>query len=322
MKNILVYLEANHDSLKRVSFELVSAAKKLGDKVTGVLINGTNAQAETVKEYGCADVVIVKHASLANHSSSAVASAIKQVAEAEGADCVLFPANSAGLEIAPRVAVKLSAGIVTDCVALTVEGSDVIAKKPVYAGKAQVKVKIETATKIFSLRPNVFTAVAAPVASVNIKEFAPNLGDNDTKAVVSSVVRNEGKLDVAEADVIVSAGRGIKGPENFPMVEDMAKTLNAAVGASRAVVDAGWRPHSEQVGQTGKTVSPTLYVACAISGAVQHLAGMSGSKVIVAINKDKDAPIFKVCDYGVVGDIFEVMPKLNEKLKAALGKNS
>jgi electron transfer flavoprotein alpha subunit len=209
----------------------------------------------------------------------------------------------------------MQAGYIADCVGLELQNNDLIAKKPIYAGKSQISTKIETENKVFTLRPNVFTAVKEEAAALNISDFAANITEKEVGAVAVSTMKNEGKLDVAEADIIVSGGRGMKGPENFHLVEGVAATLGAAVGASRAVVDAGWRPHSEQVGQTGKTVSPTLYVACGISGAVQHLAGMSSAKYIVAINKDKDAPIFKVTDYGIVGDALAVLPKLNENLK-------
>ncbi|MFM7338768.1 MAG: electron transfer flavoprotein subunit alpha/FixB family protein, partial [Bacteroidota bacterium] len=171
---------------------------------------------------------------------------------------------------------------------------------------------------IIALRPNVFTAKNIGSTAASITTFTPDLNPQHARVLAISTMKNEGKLDVAEADIIVSGGRGMKGPEHFPLVEQLASTLGAAVGASRAVVDAGWRPHGEQVGQTGKTVSPSLYVACGISGAVQHLAGMSSSKFILAINKDKDAPIFKVADYGIVGDVFEVLPILDATLKTML----
>ena len=210
----------------------------------------------------------------------------------------------------------MQAGFIPDCNELSNDS----AMRPVYAGKAKEHVKSNTPITVYSLRPNVFTAKSNPSAGISISSFSPNLDESHAKVKVISMIKNEGHLDVSEADIIVSGGRGLKGPEHFTLIENLAATLGAAVGASRAVVDAGWRPHSEQVGQTGKTVSPSLYIACGISGAVQHLAGMSSSKFILAINKDKEAPIFKVADYGIVGDVFEVLPVLNQKLKALLGK--
>ncbi len=320
MKKIFVYLEADDKGLKRVSTELVSAAKGIAEKASvpmaGIIINGTEEHIKKAGDFGLGEAVNIKHDLLSKISSTAYAKAIAQAVRAEGGDVVFFAANAAGLELAPRTAVRLEAGYIADCTALDFDGN-ITAKKPVYAGKAVITNSIETENKVFSLRPNVFTAVKTDSpADTSIKEFTPDLTEDDFKVVVTNVSKNEGKLDVLEADVIVSGGRGIKGPENYNLIEDLASVLGGAVGASRAVVDAGWRPHSEQVGQTGKTVSPSLYVACGISGAVQHLAGMSSSKVIVAINKDKDAPIFKNCDYGIVGDIFEVLPKLSEKIKA------
>lgn len=324
MKKILVYLETQDESLKRNSYEVISAAIAIASKssasVAGILINGNENQAKAAGEYGLGEVVLANHDQLKKHSSTAYAATVAQTAKAEGADVVFFPANAAGMELAPRVAVKLGAGYIADCIELDYADDNIVSKKPVYAGKSVITSKVDSENKVFSLRPNVFTAVkAGSPADVQVKEFSPELGDADLSVVVESVEKNEGKLDVREADIVVSGGRGIKGPENYNLIENLAEVLGGAVGASRAVVDAGWRPHAEQVGQTGKTVSPSLYVACAISGAVQHLAGMSSSKVILAVNKDKDAPIFKVADYGIVGDIFEVLPKLTEKIKAVKG---
>jgi electron transfer flavoprotein alpha subunit len=201
-----------------------------------------------------------------------------------------------------------------DCTNLHNTNGEVIAIRPVYAGKAIVEGKITSRVKVFTIRPNVFKINEAEdkvEAFVDVREVeSPNL-----KTRVTELKKSEGKLDVAEADIIVSGGRGLKGPENFKIIEELAEVLGAAVGASRAVVDAGWRNHGEQVGQTGKTVSPKLYIACGISGAIQHLAGMSSSKYIVAINKDKDAPIFSVADYGIAGDLFEIIPVLTEEIK-------
>jgi electron transfer flavoprotein alpha subunit len=318
MNKILVFLEPNKNELKRSSYEVITAARQLGIPAMGILINGTEEQANAAAEYGLQELILAEVPDLQNYSSMAYATFVAEAAKNNGCDVLLFAGNATGLELAPRVAVKLDAGYIADCVALNVDGDNIVAKKPVYAGKAQITTQVETDTKIFSLRPNVFTA-SKESASLNIKKEAFSLNQNDLKAKVIDVAKNEGKLDVLEADIIVSGGRGIKGPENYKLIEDLAEVLGAAVGASRAVVDSGWRPHSEQVGQTGKTVSPTLYIAAGISGAVQHLAGMSTSKIIVAINKDKDAPIFNVCDYGIVGDLFDVLPKLTEKIKAMKG---
>lgn len=324
MNKILVYLEPQGDSLKRTSFEAITIAKKLADEIGkdffGVIINGTQLQVEKVKEYGLKLVINATDTRLNQYSSTAYAETIYQVAINEEADCLILSGNSVGLELAPRIATKLQAGYIADCVDLFFLDNELIAKKPVFAGKSIITTKINTNKKVFTIRPNVFTATKNDIPSeLNIKEFKPVLNEKHFGAVVKTLMKNEGKLDVLEADIIVSGGRGIKGPENYHLIEELAKTLGAAVGASRAVVDAGWRPHSEQVGQTGKTVSPSLYVACGISGAIQHLAGMSTSKIILAINKDKDAPIFKVADYGIVGDLFEVLPKLNEKIKQLIG---
>lgn len=318
MSKILIYLEANKDSLKRTSLELITAAnnisKNTGWSVTGLIINSSKSNLNIGAEYGLTEAVNVTVNGLDVVSSVAYSRIISDYANQNGFTTILFAANASGLELAPKVAIRTSAGYISDCIALELIDGEIIAKKPVYAGKAQIGAKINTANKVFSLRPNVFTAVKS-ASSLNVTEISAEMKDTDLKTKVVNVFKNEGKLDVLEADIIVSAGRGIKGPENYELVEQLAAALGGAVGASRAVVDSGWRPHSEQVGQTGKTVSPTLYIACGISGAVQHLAGMSTSKVIVAINKDKDAPIFKVCDYGVVGDLFNVIPKLTEKIK-------
>ncbi|MBS3999692.1 MAG: electron transfer flavoprotein subunit alpha/FixB family protein [Desulfobulbaceae bacterium] len=321
MKKILVYLEPQNNGFKRVSNELITAAKNLaqsnGAEIFGLCIGGNPSIFTSAGQFGLKKLVSVEFSGA--YSSTAYAEIVSQVAKAESADVLLFAANAAGLEIAPRVAAKIDAGYVADCVGLEVADGNIIATKPVYAGKALIKTKINKATKIFSLRPNVFTAIKNDVGSPEVTNFTATISDNDKKATVTNVSKNAGKLDVSEADIIVSGGRGFKEAGNFSMVENLAATLGGAVGASRAVVDAGWRPHAEQVGQTGKTVSPNLYVACAISGAVQHLAGMSSSKVILAINKDKDAPIFKVADYGIIGDVFEIVPKLTEKIKAVKG---
>jgi electron transfer flavoprotein alpha subunit len=256
----------------------------------------------------------VNEARLSNFSAKATAKALAEAAQSASADVVLVGATQRGKDVAPRVAIRLSAGYVPDVTSFSTEGGDIVASHPVYAGKAQVAMKVTTPKKVFSTRPNLWKA-SKDAGSPSIQNLSVNFEDADWKAKTKDLVLSQGKLDVAEADVIVSGGRGLRGPENWHLIENLAEAFGAATGASRAVVDAGWRGHGEQVGQTGKTVSPTLYVAVGISGAVQHLAGMSSSKTIVAINKDENAPIFAIADYGVVGDAFEILPALTEEVK-------
>lgn len=314
---ILAILEQREGSLKKVSFEAASIAVKLAKElnadVEAVAVGSDITNLPEVGKYGISKATLLKNSDLFNYSSSAYSEAISNYAKEVNAGYLILGNTSLGNDLAPRLAVKLNSGCVMDCTHLKVDAGEIIATRPVYAGKANQTVKLNSAVKIFTIRPNIFKAelTGAGDAAVEVKE----LSNPDLKSKVLSFKKSEGKLDVAEADIIVSGGRGMKGPENFKLIEDLAEVLGAAVGASRAVVDAGWRPHREQVGQTGKTVSPSLYIACGISGAIQHLAGMSTSKYIVAINKDKDAPIFSVADYGIAGDLFEVLPVLTEEIK-------
>lgn len=321
---VLAFAEQRENKFRKSSFETVQAAKKVADQlgaefVALVIGSGVNSIAGGLGHYEANRVIVVDDPSLLQHSNAAYAKVIAEIAKKEAADIIFLPASQMGKDIAPRVAVKLDAGMASDCVALKVESGEVIATRPVFAGKALLDVKVKTAVKIFTLRPNVFTAVASE-GTPTIENVSVPLSPEDLTTMVKEVKVATGRPDVTEADIIVSGGRGLKGPENWHLIENLADVLGAAVGASRAVVDAGWRPHDEQVGQTGKTVAPTMYIACGVSGAVQHLAGMSSSKCIVAINKDKDAPIFQVADYGIVGDVFEVLPELTAELKKALGK--
>lgn len=320
--SILVVLEPNADGLKRTSYEAVTAAVSNADglAIHGIIFGATEAQVSAASSYGLTSCMIVNGSEWNQQQSSLIASAIAEAATAVGATTVLFSANSFGKSIAPRVAVRLSAGLLPDCVELSNNNGKICAVRPVYSGKARVTLHATTAVTVATLRPNVFTAKQTTASSFSTTVFAPSAIGDVRSATVTGHIKNEGTMDVSEADVIVSGGRGLKAPEHFNLVENLAKSLGAAVGASRAVVDAGWRPHREQVGQTGKTVSPTMYVACGISGAVQHLAGMSSSKIIVAVNKDKDAPIFTVADYGIVGDVFEVLPKLTSAISNVTGK--
>lgn len=314
---ILAILEQREGSLKKVSYEVASVASKLAKElnleVEAVVVGNDVNDLNNISKYGIKKIIHLKNSEFSNYTSSGYTEAISNYSKEANVICLIVGNTSLGNDLAPRLAVKLSSGCITDCVNLQVESGEVIATRPIYAGKAFTKVKLSSVVKVFTIRPNVFKAELFEngTSNIEIKEISsPNL-----KSKVVSFKKSEGKLDVAEADIIVSGGRGMKGPENFNLIESLADSLGAAVGASRAVVDAGWRPHREQVGQTGKTVSPSLYVACGISGAIQHLAGMSTSKYIVAINKDKDAPIFSVADYGIAGDLFEILPVLTEEIK-------
>ena len=314
---ILAILEQREGSLKKISFEAASVAAKLAKElnleVEAVAVGSDINNLNEISKYGISKIVHLKNSDFANYTSSGYTEAVSNYAKEVNAVCLIVGNTSLGNDLAPRLAVKLNSGCVMDCVLLNVESGEIIATRPIYAGKVFSKVKLSSDVKVFTIRPNVFKAEVSENenAAIEIKEISnPNL-----KSKVVSFKKSEGKLDVAEADIIVSGGRGMKGPENFYLIESLAESLGAAVGASRPVVDAGWRPHREQVGQTGKTVAPSLYIACGISGAIQHLAGMSTSKYIVAINKDKDAPIFSVADYGIAGDVLEILPVLIEEIK-------
>ncbi len=322
---ILAIAEQRNGQLKKTALEIVKAARTVADQLNGevaALIIGNNiaSLAGHLGGFGAVKIIVVEDARLELYSTTAYSKIIAEVARQESAEILFLPASEMGKDVAPRVAVKLEAGLAAGCTQLAVENGTLKGTRPVYAGKGLVDVTIKTSTKIFTLRPNVFTAGNPNGSTATVENRKIDLTDADFGAMVKEVKAASGKKDVAEADIIVSGGRGLKGPENFGMIEDLAGSLGAAVGASRAVVDAGWRPHDEQVGQTGKTVSPSLYVAVAISGAVQHLAGMSSSKYIVAINKDKDAPIFSVADYGIVGDAFEIVPAITAEVKKLHGK--
>jgi electron transfer flavoprotein alpha subunit len=322
---ILAFAEQRDNKLKKSAFEVVRTARTIADQTGGdviALVIGDHVQAVAgeLGGYGAAKILIVQQPELGKYSATAYAKVIAEAAKREQTDILLLPATAMGRDSAPRVAVKLNAGLASDCVALKVDDGTIIATRPVYAGKALTEIKINSTVKVFTLRPNVFPAGASNGGEVKVEVLDIPLAESDFASVAIETTQASGKVDVTEADIIVSGGRGLKGPENFTMIENLAGVLGGAVGASRAVVDAGWRPHNEQVGQTGKTVSPSLYIAVAISGAIQHLAGMSSSKYIVAINKDKDAPIFQIADYGIVADAFDVVPALTLETKKLLGK--
>ena len=322
---ILAIAEQRDNQFKRTAFEVVGTARRLADELgaamSALVIGSDSASiAPQLGAYGATYIIAAEHPKLAPYSPTAYAKIIAEIAKTEQADIVLLPASSMGRDVSPRVAARLEAGLAADCIALRSENGALIATRPVYAGKGLLDVTINSAVKIFTLRPNVFAVGSTTGAAATVEKRIVKLSDADFAAMVRETITAGQKKDVTEADVVVSGGRGMKGSEHFALLEALAAPLNAAIGASRAVVDAGWRPHEEQVGQTGKTVSPSLYVAVGISGAVQHLAGMSSSKCIVAINKDKDAPIFSVADYGIVGDAFEIVPAMTQEIKKLLAR--
>jgi electron transfer flavoprotein alpha subunit len=322
--SILVVLEQREGELKKTSFEAVAEARRLvglgfGGDVVAVLpcAPGGESHAAEAGAYGASRVLVAARPSFARYAPDGYAAAVVAAAKATSAVAVFFSASALGRDLAPRVAARLGAGLAADCTALEVDGGRLVATRPVYAGKAIQKVAFKTAPALASLRPKVFALtehVAGGTVPVEPLDFAFDEAGETRVTVTGLAAQTGGPADLTEADIIVSGGRGLKGPEHFHLVEELAKALGATVGASRAVVDAGWRPHGEQVGQTGKTVSPKLYVAIGISGAIQHLAGMSSSRCIVAINRDPDAPIFKLATYGIVGDAFEVVPALTEAI--------
>ena len=310
---ILVFAEQREGSLRKIAFENISLAKQLGVEFECAVIGGSveNIAAELGK-YGAEKVVFYKNDALQMYSPDGYADILAKAMDDQGADVLLMGATSMGKDLGPRVAAKVNGAMATDCVHVEKEGDGLKIIRPMYAGKVQATIRLTSAKKIVTVRPNVYSATESS-ATASVTEKASSV---DYKTIVSEIISGaKGKLDVTEADIVVSGGRGMKGPENWPLIEELAGLLGAANGASRAAVDAGWRPHDEQVGQTGKTVSPSLYIAVGISGAIQHLAGMSSSKYIVAINKDPDAPIFKVADYGIVADLFDVVPRMVEELK-------
>ena len=322
--NILVFVEHRDGAVKKASLEAVKAAAgiavSLNATITAAVLGASVSSLETLGGYGATKVVQVADPRLDLYSSTACTAALATLASRESADIVFLSATALGKDLAPRLAVRLDGALAPDVTALRVHDGAIVAARPIFAGKVLETIAIQTVAQVYSLRPNVFSAGVSSGVVCPVEQGEAGLTDADFAVRSSGTAIATGKLDVAEAAMIVSGGRGMQGPEHWNILEDLAATLGAATGASRAVVDAGWRPHGEQVGQTGKTVSPTLYIACGISGAVQHLAGMSSSKVIVAINKDKDAPIFQTADYGIVGDVFEVLPAMTAALKTHLGK--
>ena len=317
---VLVYAENSEGKFKKSAFEAVTYARAIADILSTTLSAisiGDAADDELGKlaKYGAKKILKVSGDKFKNYSAQAFASAIAEAVQKENADVVIMPASFGGRGIAPRLAVKMKAGIAEGAVELPKTSSGFVVRKTAYSGKAFADVEMVSVKKVITLIANSYKVEEKP-EPVQIENFSPAINNDDFKMAVKETVRSTSKVSLPDAEIVVSGGRGLKGPENWGMVEQLAEILGAATACSKPVSDANWRPHSEHVGQTGITIGPNLYIAIGISGAIQHLAGVSSSKVIVVINKDPEAPFFKAADYGIVGDAFEVVPKLIESAKA------
>jgi len=320
--NILIFCETDNGKLTKSAYEVATIGRKIAGELNGELIsaviNCPSEEVEKLADYGINKTILVNDDKLQNYTTEGYSSVLKEIANKENPKAILMIATLLGKDLSPRLAAKLDVDLISDVVDIKWEDDSLMAKRPVFAGKAFVTVKSKHNPGFATIRQNIFKPVIVKGTDMDIEEKAPEK-ELDIKAVVNEIIRESADaLDVAEADIVVSGGRALKGSDNFKMLKELSDLLGAAIGASRAAVDSGWIDHSHQVGQTGKVVTPTLYIACGISGAIQHLAGMRSSKYIVAINKDPEAPIFKIADYGIVGDIFEVVPAMIEELKKIL----
>ncbi len=318
--NVLVVAEQRDGQLKRISLECLTAASQIADGLGGnvqALVIGAalpSSIAEELGQAGANPVFVADDMALDVYATERYAQVAAQAIRQADPAVVLFGATAQGRDLAPRTAAKLGVGLASDCTRFELRNGDLVITRPIYAGKALAEVTLRSTPRMATVRPNTFPPAASAGAAFKVEPLSIDAGD--AGAVVEAFHAKAGERpELTEASTIVSGGRGMGGPENYAVIEALADELGAAVGASRASVDAGWRPHADQVGQTGKTVSPNLYIACGISGAIQHLAGMRTSKVIVAINTDPDAPIFKVADYGIIGDLFDVVPALREAIR-------
>jgi electron transfer flavoprotein alpha subunit len=324
--SVLVFAENTQGKFRKSTFEIVSyaaaVAKQLNTTVTALSI-GDVSEEELSKlgKYGAAKILSANHERLKTFSVQPYASVIAQAAKNESSKVIVMSASFSGKGVAPRVAVKLEAGLVQNAVDLPKTDAGFIVKKGAFSGKAFAYVELLSEIKVISVMPNSYKVVENPDASA-VTKLDAQLSDKDFSITIKETVRASDKISLPDAELVVSAGRGMKGPENWGMIEELASVLGAATACSKPVSDAGWRPHSEHVGQTGIAISPNLYIAVGISGAIQHLAGVSSSKVIVVINKDPEAPFFKAADYGIVGDAFEVVPKLIEAAKTFIASHN
>jgi electron transfer flavoprotein alpha subunit len=327
MPSMLAFAESRNGELRKVALETATAARRAADSAGGGEVHalvigapGIAARAETLGKYGADLVIVVEHPDLAHYSPEVFAATISERLRGGSYRGAFLSASAEGRDLAPRVTAKLGVSLASDVTEFEFQGDAVVCRHPAYTGKVILTLRLTSNPAVLSIRPGSITPVEQ-ARTARIETAAPAM---DPKAAVLKVSELTGraaaKLDLGEASIIVSGGRGLRGAENFKLVEDLADAIgNAAVGATRAVTDDGWRPATDQIGQTGRLVSPDLYIAVGISGAVQHLAGMRNAKTIVAINKDKDAPIFKVADYGIVGDLFEIVPRLTAEVRKARG---
>jgi len=314
--SVLVFAETSDGQFKKIAFEATSYALKVAEMLqTSVVALSINAaDSSQLSNYGATKIINVNNDKLANFNAKAYADVIKQAAEAEEAEVVVIDSSANGLFVAPLAAFNLNAGMVSNVVALPQSTSPFVVKRKVFSNKAFCLTELISSVKVIGLAKNAYGIFENKVTS-EISDFNPTLSDADFSVTSKEIFKTTGKVTIADADIVVSAGRGLKGPENWGMIEDLAQVLGAATACSKPVADLDWRPHEEHVGQTGKQVAANLYIAIAISGAIQHLAGINSSKFKVVINTDPEAPFFKAADYGIVGDAFEVVPKLVEKLK-------
>jgi len=322
--SVLIYIENTEGVLKKSAYEAASYGREIANKLNTEAIAISIGDVEPdqllkLGNYGITKILNVTNKDLNAFANQAYASVIASAAKKENASIVIFSNTFSGKGLAPRVATKLAAGLVVGATTIpSIQGETLQVQKTVFSSKAIATVSLNSAIKVLTINPNAFSAKKIE-GQAEIENFIPEVNGSDLSTVIKEIVRATDKISLPEAEIVVSAGRGLKGPENWAMIEELATVLGAATACSKPVSDANWRPHSEHVGQTGIVVSPNLYIAIGISGAIQHLAGVSSSKTIVVINKDPEAPFFKVADYGIVGDAFVVVPQLIQALKAHKG---
>ena len=318
--SVLIFVDTAEGHVKKASLEALTygakVAEQLGTSAEGVILGNISDDLASLGKYGVKKIYQVANDSLNHLDAQLFTKVIAQVAEASGAKVIIFSNNVVGKSIAPRLSARLKAGLVAGAVSLPDTSNGFVVKKNVFSGKAFANISVATDIKIIALSPNAYKTIAGE-GTADVVPFSATV--DAPKVKVTSVTKASGEVSLTEAEIVVSAGRGLKGPENWGIIEDLAKTLHAATACSRPVADAHWRPHNEHVGQTGFAIAPNLYIAIGISGAIQHLAGVNRSKVIVVINKDPEAPFFKAADYGIVGDAFEVVPKMTEAIKKLKG---